>query len=80
MTMAMDTQKAARPWWGRGRRRHAVREREVLSLMVTGERNGRIATRLHVTEGATVKHIGNTFAELGPQPEDGNRRVLAVLR
>ncbi|MEV0386628.1 LuxR C-terminal-related transcriptional regulator [Nonomuraea sp. NPDC050643] len=66
------------------RRPHALdilseREREVLGRMATGESNGHIAAGLHVTEGAIVKHIGNIFAKLGFQPEDGNRRVLAVL-
>ncbi|WP_371780277.1 response regulator transcription factor [Streptosporangium subroseum] len=55
------------------------REREVLGRMATGESNGHIAAGLHVTEGAVVKHVGNIFAKLGFQAEDGNRRVLAVL-
>ncbi|MGW0483402.1 response regulator [Nonomuraea sp. NPDC003214] len=55
------------------------REREVLGRMAAGESNGHIAAGLHVTEGAVVKHIGNIFAKLGLQAEDGNRRVLAVL-
>ncbi len=57
----------------------SAREREVLGRMATGETNGRIAAGLQVTEGAVVKHIGNIFAKLGLQPEDGNRRILAVL-
>ncbi|WP_219508494.1 response regulator transcription factor [Nonomuraea ceibae] len=55
------------------------REREVLGRMAAGESNSHIAAGLHVTEGAVVKHIGNIFAKLGLQAEDGNRRVLAVL-
>ncbi|WP_049575513.1 response regulator transcription factor [Nonomuraea sp. SBT364] len=55
------------------------REREVLSRMAAGGSNSHIAAGLHVTEGAVVKHIGNIFAKLGLQAEDGNRRVLAVL-
>ncbi|GGT37999.1 DNA-binding response regulator [Nonomuraea spiralis] len=55
------------------------REREVLGRMATGESNAHIAAGLHVTEGAVVKHIGNIFAKLGLQAQDGNRRVLAVL-
>ena len=55
------------------------REREVLGRMATGESNAHIAAALHITDGAVVKHIGNIFAKLGLQAQDGNRRVLAVL-
>ncbi|MFI5911083.1 LuxR C-terminal-related transcriptional regulator [Dactylosporangium sp. NPDC051541] len=57
----------------------STREREVLARMAAGDTNQQIAEALHVSDGAVVKHIGNIFAKLGVQPEDGNRRVLAVL-
>ncbi|MEN3614769.1 response regulator transcription factor [Plantactinospora sp. ZYX-F-223] len=65
-------------------RPHAIdilseREQEVLGRMATGDTNHQIATALHVTQGAVVKHVGNIFTKLGLQPQDGNRRVLAVL-
>lgn len=56
------------------------REREVLGLVAEGHSNSAIAARLHVTEAAVGKHVGNILAKLGlPPDEDTNRRVLAVL-
>jgi DNA-binding NarL/FixJ family response regulator len=56
------------------------REREVLALMAEGHSNGTIAARLHVTERAVHKHIGNIFAKLDLPPDDSShRRVSAVL-
>jgi DNA-binding NarL/FixJ family response regulator len=56
------------------------REREVLALMAEGHSNGTIAARLHVTERAVHKHVGNIFAKLNLPPDDGShRRVSAVL-
>jgi DNA-binding NarL/FixJ family response regulator len=56
------------------------REREVLALMAEGHSNGTIAARLHVTERAVHKHVGNIFAKLDLPPDDSShRRVSAVL-
>jgi DNA-binding NarL/FixJ family response regulator len=56
------------------------REREVLALMAEGHANGTIAARLHVTERAVHKHVGNIFAKLDLPPDDSShRRVSAVL-
>ncbi|MFG3298043.1 response regulator [Micromonospora chersina] len=56
------------------------REREVLALVAEGHSNGAIAARLHVTEAAVGKHVGNFLTKLDlPPAEDTNRRVLAVL-
>jgi DNA-binding NarL/FixJ family response regulator len=56
------------------------REREVLALVAEGHSNAAIARRLHVTEAAVGKHVGNILAKLGlPPTDDANRRVLAVL-
>ncbi|MGW2396024.1 response regulator [Kitasatospora sp. NPDC001664] len=55
------------------------REREVLALMAEGWNNQSIAARLCVTEASVVKHSGNIFMKLDLDPEEGNRRVLAVL-
>lgn len=58
----------------------SAREREVLSLIAEGQSNSAIAARLHVTEAAVGKHVGNILAKLDlPPAEDTNRRVLAVL-
>ncbi|MET7336767.1 hypothetical protein [Nonomuraea sp. NPDC005650] len=53
------------------------------------DRVGRVTDFMHsldviagggiVIDPKVVGHIGNIFAKLGLQPEDGNRRVLAVL-
>lgn len=56
------------------------REREVLALVAEGHSNGAIAARLHVTEAAVGKHVGNILTKLDlPPNDDTNRRVLAVL-
>ena len=56
------------------------REREVLGHIAEGHSNSAIATRMHISESAVGKHVGNLFAKLGiPQTDDVNRRVLAVL-
>jgi DNA-binding NarL/FixJ family response regulator len=55
------------------------REREVLGLMAEGLSNGDIAARLIVSDAAVSKHIGNIFLKLDLVPEDGHRRVRAVL-
>jgi len=57
------------------------REREVLAAMAEGRTNVGIAKLLHITEGATEKHIGNIFGKLDlPDSQNDHRRVLAVLR
>ncbi|MFI6229258.1 response regulator [Micromonospora echinospora] len=57
-----------------------AREREVLALLAEGHSNAAIAARLHVTEAAVGKHVGNILAKLDlPPSDDTNRRVLAVL-
>ncbi|SCL74056.1 response regulator [Micromonospora peucetia] len=56
------------------------REREVLMLVAEGHSNAAIAAKLHVTEAAIGKHIGNVLAKLGlPPSDDTNRRVVAAL-
>ncbi|KIR65407.1 MULTISPECIES: response regulator transcription factor [Micromonospora] len=57
-----------------------ARERAVLALVAEGHSNAAIAARLHVTEAAVGKHVGNILAKLDlPPSDDTNRRVLAVL-
>lgn len=55
------------------------RERQVLALMAEGAANQTIAERLYVSAGSVEKHISAVFQKLELEPEDGNRRVLAVL-
>ncbi|MFI7428125.1 response regulator [Micromonospora sp. NPDC049836] len=56
------------------------REREVLALVAEGHSNAAIAGRLHVTDAAVGKHVGNILSKLDlPPSDDTNRRVLAVL-
>lgn len=55
------------------------REREVLELMARGLGNPEIERHLHLSAGAVSKHVANIFMKLGFTPEDGNRRVRAVL-
>jgi DNA-binding NarL/FixJ family response regulator len=56
------------------------RERDVLAAMAEGRTNVGIADLLHITEGATEKHIGNIFGKLElPDSQNDHRRVLAVL-
>jgi DNA-binding NarL/FixJ family response regulator len=58
----------------------SAREREVLTLLAEGRSNASIASRLHVTEAAVGKHVGNILLKLDlPPSDDTNRRVLAVL-
>ncbi|MFF5052971.1 response regulator [Micromonospora sp. NPDC000663] len=58
----------------------SAREREVLALLAEGRSNASIAARLHVTEAAVGKHVGNILLKLDlPPSDDTNRRVLAVL-
>ena len=58
----------------------SAREREVLALLAEGHSNAAIAARLHVTEAAIGKHVGNILMKLDlPPSDDTNRRVLAVL-
>lgn len=55
------------------------REREILELMAQGLSNREIEEKLVVTAPTVSKHIGNIFDKLGLQPDEGNRRVRAVL-
>lgn len=56
------------------------REREVLAEIAEGHSNTAIAQRMHLSEAAVGKHIGNILAKLDLPPDDGlNRRVMAVL-
>lgn len=56
------------------------REREVLGLVAQGWSNAAIRQRLHLSEPAVAKHIGNIFTKLDLPPDDEtNRRVMAVL-
>ncbi|QUW19395.1 response regulator transcription factor [Agrococcus sp. Marseille-Q4369] len=55
------------------------RERQVLALMAEGAANQAIADRLYISAGSVEKHISAVFQKLELDPEDGNRRVLAVL-
>ncbi|WP_433268742.1 response regulator transcription factor [Micromonospora vinacea] len=58
----------------------SAREREVLALLAEGRSNASIAGRLHVSEAAVGKHVGNILLKLDlPPSDDTNRRVLAVL-
>ena len=58
----------------------SAREREVLVLLAEGHSNAAIAAKLHVTEAAIGKHVGNILTKLDlPPSDDTNRRVLAVL-
>ena len=57
------------------------REREVLAEMASGKNNSAIARTLVLSDGAVEKHINSVFLKLGVTFEqDGNRRVMAVLR
>jgi DNA-binding NarL/FixJ family response regulator len=49
--------------------------------MAEGRSNRAIAEKLVISAGAVEKHIGNVFAKLGLEPDEGDhRRVLAVLQ
>jgi DNA-binding NarL/FixJ family response regulator len=57
-----------------------AREREVLSLMAQGMRNGAIARALVITENSVQKYVNAIFGKLGLSGEgDDDRRVRAVL-
>jgi DNA-binding NarL/FixJ family response regulator len=58
-----------------------AREGEVLALMASGGSNAAIADKLHISDGAVEKHIGNIFGKLGLEATDNtqHRRVVAVL-
>ncbi|MDU0347567.1 response regulator transcription factor [Actinomyces sp. MRS3W] len=76
------TNAAQRP--GQGTQQAALarltpREQEVLALMAQGLSNPQVAERLVVSDGAVAKHVANIFAKLDLPPEEGNRRVRAVL-
>jgi len=47
--------------------------------MSEGMSNQQLADALFVSEAAIAKHIGNIFAKLDLGPDDGHRRVRAVL-
>ncbi len=55
------------------------REEEVLTLMAEGLSNSQVAARLVLSEGAVAKHVANVLAKLDLPPQEGNRRVRAVL-
>ena len=55
------------------------RERDVLTLMAEGLANQAIASQLVVSTAAVAKHIGSIFTKLDLTPDDGHRRVKAVL-
>ncbi|WP_081586001.1 response regulator transcription factor [Tsukamurella sp. 1534] len=55
------------------------REGEVLALMAEGRANTEIAAALVVSDAAVAKHVANIFAKLDLPPEEGNRRVRAIL-
>ncbi|GAC69620.1 response regulator transcription factor [Gordonia soli] len=55
------------------------REREVLTAMSEGLSNTQIAVRLTVSDAAVAKHVANIFTKLDLPPEEGNRRVRAIL-
>lgn len=55
------------------------REGEVLTLMAQGASNSEIAAALVVSEAAVAKHVANIFTKLDLPPEEGNRRVRAIL-
>lgn len=55
------------------------RELEILALMAQGKSNQEIEAELFVSSATVAKHIGNVFDKLGLPPDEGNRRVRAVL-
>lgn len=55
------------------------RELEILELMAQGLSNKEIEEKLFVSSATVAKHIGNIFDKLELQPDEGNRRVRAVL-
>ncbi|TDE33270.1 response regulator transcription factor [Actinomadura sp. 6K520] len=56
-----------------------LREREVLALMAEGKSNTAIGQALTIGQAAVNKHIGNIMSKLNLHPDEGHRRVLAVL-
>lgn len=81
--MVIDPQVVQHMLMERDRRHQSqllsAREQEVLGLMAHGYSNAMVRDALNISDGAVAKHIGNIFAKLGLSPDDGNRRVLAVL-
>ncbi|MDF0528565.1 response regulator transcription factor [Tsukamurella sp. 8F] len=59
--------------------RFTPREREVMERMARGDGNAQIAADLVVSDAAVSKHVASVFAKLDLPPEEGNRRVRAVL-
>jgi DNA-binding NarL/FixJ family response regulator len=55
------------------------REREVLALMAEGKSNVAIERALAIGPAAVSKHISNIMGKLDLHPDEGHRRVLAVL-
>lgn len=55
------------------------RETDVLRAMSEGCANAEIASRLSVSDAAVAKHVANIFAKLDLPPQEGNRRVRAIL-
>ena len=55
------------------------REREVLALMAEGKSNVAIERALAIGQAAVSKHISNIMGKLDLHPDEGHRRVLAVL-
>lgn len=64
----------------------STREREVLALMAEGYSNAGIARRMHLSVRTVEDHVRAIFSKLdvgsdsfNGNPQDGNKRVLAVL-
>ena len=55
------------------------REQCVLAHMANGESNLGISRSMYLSAKTVEAHIGTIFTKLGLYPEQGNRRVLAVL-
>lgn len=55
------------------------RETDVLRAMSEGKSNAEIAARLTVSDAAVAKHVANIFGKLDLPPQEGNRRVRAIL-
>lgn len=56
------------------------RQQEVLGLMAEGRSNGAIASKLHISNKAVVRHVSHVYDALGlGAGPDSHRRVQAVL-